>query len=529
MAEVHSITAEGPSLSGTGLFHGSPLNTSPVRRDSGSSDGSHKYSPLEPGRWIVNVHGKCPRCNHHHSAVKVKVKVARNGDASQVSNVHCENCNQKWAAFGVRNATEISLLSATTTEPDPLEREVHYRLVNIVRAATAVASLGGIPELSTHVPSRQPSIRSPVNDVLHTIPQSPNLTSPHAWTNDATSPAQPGYTNAVKHRNSVRRFMSRIKKSMNNGLHFLQRDHSNITKFANMSNKPEMSTRQFEKSPVRATPADDRSLNLDTTMDSNAYFEDGELGVDKRKLDKHSVSGTLKRDVEVDEFMESLDTTGLESMSGHERSSWMRKTYTAFKARKKSLSIQLVMSDIMSIYHDPPRSRLSSTSHRPDELRYTGPYIEGLDGIDPNNTPTWRPSITISERSSEALTALDGISVASCPQCSRRESLPREGVGLRPQRPVSMPNVHQPLEHLPHVRAQARYSYDSFRQGRSARVTSTVRGRASRHRSRTSMSHLSRSSDHERSMSQTSQSRSLFREPQRGDQSIPPPAPAPGA
>lgn len=529
MANAQNTAAQSSSPSTTELPLGSPLDTSLVRHDSTSSDGSHKYSPLKPGRWIVNVHGNCPKCRHHHSAVEVKVKVPRHGEASHVSNIHCEKCNEKWVAFGARNATEISLLSAVTIEPDPLEREVRYRLIDIVRAATAVASLGSIPELAAHDPSRRPSARSPIGDVPQVVDQSPNWTPPLAWANDAltqdleqhrpypeqTSPAPSGNTIVVKHRNSVRRLMSRIRTRMRNSMHLLHRDNSDSLRVANTSNQQEMSARQFDKSPVRDAPVAGPMLDTGTKMDPCAH------------VDKRHFFETVKRNAEVDDFIEGLDTTGLGSVSGHERSSWMRKTFTAFKARKKSSRFQLVMSEIVNVYNDPPRFYHCTAAHRLDDLQYAGTHTEGVVGIESNNARWWRRSMSISERGSEVLTAHDDITVASCPQCSRRGSLQQEGGGSRQQRRLSLPNVQRPFEHLTHLRDGARYSFDSFRQARNARASSTIRGRVSRRQSQASISHVSRSSVRKRSTSQASQSRWLFREvPRCRDQSAPPPAPA---
>lgn len=88
--------------------------------DTASTDDG--YHPLPPGTWTVPFHGNCPRCRHHHRRVEVRIAIAQ--DRSQAAHIRCERCNEKWAVFGSSNTTQISLLSASSTDPDVNDREL---------------------------------------------------------------------------------------------------------------------------------------------------------------------------------------------------------------------------------------------------------------------------------------------------------------------------------------------------------------------------------------------------------------------
>jgi hypothetical protein len=59
--------------------------------------GSDQYSPLPPGRWLMDLHGSCPKCHHQHNAVKVTIDTSHGGWST--SQVLCEGCKEIWLPF----------------------------------------------------------------------------------------------------------------------------------------------------------------------------------------------------------------------------------------------------------------------------------------------------------------------------------------------------------------------------------------------------------------------------------------------
>jgi hypothetical protein len=78
-------------------------------------------------------------------------------DACHVNYVHCERCQDRWAAIGGRNITRTSLLSTETTEPDLAARGVRYSLFEIVKLARERQALSTLPESPTAAPSHTES------------------------------------------------------------------------------------------------------------------------------------------------------------------------------------------------------------------------------------------------------------------------------------------------------------------------------------------------------------------------------------
>jgi hypothetical protein len=168
MDDQHSASADAsPSHSIHLDTTGPPIISSPVRQETSSTSSKGAYRRLPEGRWILDFHGNCPRCHHHHDSVQVKVKVSKNTD--HTSWVHCEECNAKWAAFGARNGTTISLLSTTTTTPDPVEEGVRHSLSEVVKMAMTASALGILAEQPSHASSRQSSEMEPAGRRLHTV------------------------------------------------------------------------------------------------------------------------------------------------------------------------------------------------------------------------------------------------------------------------------------------------------------------------------------------------------------------------
>lgn len=147
---------------------------SPTRRDTISTVSSDKYAPIPPGFWALTLHGNCARCNHHHRSAVVHIKIS--DEPSEVSHLMCEHCHQKWLTIGGRNSTQLSLLSARTTELDAEEVTFRRALINIVRSTTSLVSptvLASVPEASTRHPSPKGSQRSVSGRVYNNTPCAP--------------------------------------------------------------------------------------------------------------------------------------------------------------------------------------------------------------------------------------------------------------------------------------------------------------------------------------------------------------------
>lgn len=513
MTDPKPVGAETKPPSIAASDHAALLTTPPVRQDTSSSSGSGPYSPLPDGRWTVPFHGNCPRCHHHHKAVQVKVNVGP--DSSQVSYIRCEQCREKWAAFGGRSTTQISLLSDTTTEPDPLEKELRYSLMEVVRAATNVASLGGIAELPTHGISRHPSNQFGGGTRSNTAdqPQGPSTSTdleefthlrhdqqyqlPHV----STYPTIEMSVHA-KNRSRPHQLASKLKRSVSARLSESQREA--LKRLLPASRQSKMSARQLEKSPVRTPPTeapsdapDPRSHAADHVVDDLAA---------RSSVTNSALLGPSEPHAEVSAYIESLDKTGLAAMSEQERASWMREKYTAFKVRHKSNNASLGFSTIVET---SIRTELPCFSHRPSnrqsfDLMNAGTHIEGLERL-LNEVASRRSTMTISDANSEAQSTSDENTVAVQSRYSRQLQRVRRGLG--PQRPRSMPNVvprSPPISYH-----QTRNSIDMLRHS-EAGSTSSIQGQTSQASSRLSQDstlHGTVMSDH------ASVSRSSHRQP----------------
>ncbi|KAH8728160.1 hypothetical protein GQ44DRAFT_769677 [Phaeosphaeriaceae sp. PMI808] len=421
MADPTSTLDERLQSPSTGPIHSFPEIRQPVRRYTSSSNGT--YSPLPPGRWTLDIHGNCPRCHHHHNSVQVKVKVTP--DVSHVSHVHCEKCNETWAAFGGRNTTRISLLSVASTEPNPVEMEIRYRFIDVVKAAMKAASLEPLAEQSTHVSSVHLSPQSHTSGGAHASASFPRPSNPA--TNIDSVPSVEIVRSAptihsAKNRHP-RRLISKVKDKVTARFPMLHR--ANLMKIIGVSRQSTKPNRQFEKSPVHTPPAGDPhaieagqplaegtcngladheifqpsipNINANDCPPSRPFFDTDATGP--------SPSGRL---AEVATFFASLDQSALKSMNEQERVEWMRKQYTSFKARSRKLRTPRSISAVLHTSNRSNSPHLQLLSNR-DSLDVFG-ALGGQDDFDFRDGESWR-SISISDRTSEANTACDARSV----------------------------------------------------------------------------------------------------------------------
>jgi len=486
MADPQSAVPEASHPTNTGPTQD---NTAfpPFRRGTCSSESSGPYQPLPEGHWIIPFHGTCPKCSHHHSAAEVKIKVTQ--DVSQVSRVDCENCKETWAAFGGRNATMISLLSDTTTEPDPMEKEVRLHLIDVVMMAKNAASLGTLKEQPSRPSTHEQSIDNSARDVPHETLPSPEPSDP-AIVAEAETPTQldhhrnpSGATRrlatacpASTDSSTFRRHLKTLKKKLTKRVPILHM--VSLKRLVTASKQPTTSIEPIEKSSAQTPPArDERALHEDLSPAFNTHESTNRLQAAQAPLPSPHVPEPATQFVEVANFFRSLDKSGLESMSDKQRAAWMRKHYSEFKARNRRHQARLSISEVFqtSIQYEPPRLQADPLNRRSVDFYATGAHLEGLDRIRSNSPARRWGSISISDVFSEADTARDDLTVASFPRYSRQEPLQRVH-GARTQRPLSLP--HGTTRSLPHFRQRIRYSLPAFWNNRPG-STSTTRGQAS--------------------------------------------------
>ncbi|KAF2827967.1 hypothetical protein CC86DRAFT_202354 [Ophiobolus disseminans] len=449
-----------------------------TRRSTHSSDSSGPYERIPEGRWIVPFHGNCPRCHHHHNAAEMKIRVTQN--TSRVSRIDCEKCNEGWIAIGGRNATMISLASVTSTEPDSIEEGVRFSLIDVVRMATerARSPLGTLPE---QPPSRQASISSPASASSHSPHRTPvpSTVAPYTTPLSSTgfrqypepiSPLQLEHAFVGKSSSGPRRILSKLKKKITSRFTELRRD--NLKQIIGFTRRPKMSSRQFEKSPVRTPPAGDQHIN--NTVEQTP--------VPIRAID--SIASEVDRDrpsqrlAEVVAFIAGLDKTVLESKSPQEQIDWMREVYTDFKRNRTNRA----PVTIAAVVHAGVQCDLSRPfDRRSAELFGAGTHIFGLENIDsPQRT------ISISEVDSESQTAHEENTPASFLRQSRQQFLQRVRRGPGSQRPQSLPG---PPRLPPLLHPNFRNSFHALRHSRlgSTGSTSSLRGQAPPRWSQTSL------------------------------------------
>jgi hypothetical protein len=368
--------------------------SNPSGHGSTQGDGGEIYKPLPVGCWRIPFHGNCPRCHHYHKAVEIKVKVTSN--PSRVSYVHCEHCNDKWAAFGGRNSTKVSLLSTATSDPDPIEEGVRYSLIDIVNMVTERARLSGSKGSSLLTASRYPSTDAHAKNgnppfsprpiahrsTLGTEDVQPSEAAQQYQLLRSARTSSTKHDTAEKHRSSVLQSLSRMKVKVTGHFRTLHRgtepDHGRL------SPQPRMTGRQFDKSPVRA-PAVPNSFNtlaeeLPVTVPSREGPRQQETATPETS--EVSVAHPTTRLAEVVAFIRDLDKPRLESMGEEERDKWMRATYTNFKARNRRLTGPLPLSSITeSSVANEFSHPLRQFNRRSAEVRGIGAHAEGLESV----------------------------------------------------------------------------------------------------------------------------------------------------
>jgi hypothetical protein len=275
VAEEAPTTREDKSpLMGLHAGPSRPMH-SPTRRNTTSTISSDKYAPIPAGCWSFTLHGNCPRCHHHHNSTIIRCNIS--DDPIEASHILCEHCKQRWLTIGGKNITQISLLSTKTTEPDCEETDFRYTLINIVRAASAIASpiaLASVPEAV----SRQPSWGSLQRSIPHTfqgstVRSNANPTTTQETNKSSTSSIGQTNTNAftMHHQGtqhlkpgSAKTILNNLKNKLRSAFPVLKKAH--LRNFLRSSGRSKTTTKAEGKRPIMPSPEKE-----DTTTERNIH------------------------------------------------------------------------------------------------------------------------------------------------------------------------------------------------------------------------------------------------------------------
>jgi hypothetical protein len=459
--------------------HSSSFGSTLSRRDTASSSGSGPYEPVPTGRWLLDFHGSCPRCHHQHNAVQIKINVSK--DASKVSRIRCEECKEDWVAFGGRNTTRISLLSTTTIKPDPVEKEVRQTLINMVKAATAIASpfLAGIPETTSSDAPGHPTVQrssdtriQPLSPLANTARVSFQVPIRHKQPDRPVSSTKPAPDDS--NDDSLQRSASALKRKVTAGI-------SSFFRRASLEQKRGMS----QSSPATKKIARDRPGEVISPEEIPATAEPAPVLL--TSMEGHTSQGILleqvdatsnvpSRRVEANDFIAGLGSDPVSAMNEAERIGWARKKLTEFKAGRNIVAPLAPPSMVDSstqvfINELPPVSYLRPWQRRSLEFLGLGSHLGYFDRFRASDLSLRTRPVSIAERTSEAATFVnDGSTTVAA---SVRNSWPRflqsDLGGSGSPRPLSVQQLRQP-------RADARNSLDSTATAAALRSSSNTRG-----------------------------------------------------
>ena len=494
-----------------------------IRRDTASSAGSEKYLPMPPGNWLLDLHGNCPRCHHHHAAVKIKISVTY--DSTKFSRVQCENCKENWLAFAGNNSTQISLLSTATINPDPVEKEVRLTLINMVKSATTITAIASptlarIPETSPADTSGESSTPRPASNVFQPVARAPG--TPGRVSFNIPAPSTQGETQSPLSTPPVSRPMFNehdTHRSRHPLFNLKQRVKTRFHRFQQLSLREIFGIAKGSKifaKRTRKVPVE-RPVTANLTASNETSPEpiiQGEPHTDELLESNYNGSDVPDSSVRSDEaarFIDGLKNDPLEEMDKKERAAWMREKITEFKEQraKSTLSASSTTADIGT----------QVSQHIPDffGLGSHFTYSERFSVSDPSLRT--RP-ISISERTSEAPTVVDDSAVASNPRLPRLFSQDPHRSGS--PRPPSLHSIPRSWRQVRQYRDQTRTSLDSTGTGGAVRSASITRDRAAHRRSRGSIGRASTLGLNEMSLSQTSFHEPMDEEESANDQPSPP-------
>jgi hypothetical protein len=438
----------------------------PIRRGTASTVGSEGDvpPPVPPGIYTLPISGNCPKCHHHHKAATIKVPSSA-GTGRATGHVYCDNCEAKWLTFGGRSST-ISLISTNTIEPDVVQQDFQYALLDMVRSVTSIASpaaLASVPEVSSGVPSREPSTRSQNVAIVHSRSQASHtpvqLPLFQNGSHTSSAPVTNPELNAAPHAEAVvtaastqqtRGVLRRLKAGLKSRLIVLKKFHprqlDQVKKRIRMSEIDRESPAMVQVDPPYEAPIASQDIQLQLVIDDpqddialpNAAASATVSTPSDRPLlpasdGEREILKAMTREQRVARFQglfsdETKDR--LRGMSKEDRIAWIRARITEFKRgnriqqqRRHTLPStnhsHTDGDDLVNEAFPPPQPSPQSPPQRP-EHRYSAdlPYMGG-------HLDAWRPgelfyeshpfSIGSSTRLSEAATAVtsDRVTVTS--------------------------------------------------------------------------------------------------------------------
>ncbi|KAL5117941.1 hypothetical protein ACEQ8H_004086 [Pleosporales sp. CAS-2024a] len=357
------------------------------------------------------------------------------------------------------NSTQMSLLSTNTTEPDLVAQEVRYKLIDIVNLAIAKAAVGTLSKSTGSPRSSRQSGEASANANLgsstsstHSLRQEspPEIEQDGAPGSTMSASVEP--TLKFNRRRQMKYFLSEMKRRWKARM---SKFHDGYTTNISDSHRQEkMSARQFEKSPS----TDAARTSVDPVADRLLVEPPSRLVYGSR-LTPTDGTGTTRptKLAEVATFIASLDSTVLDAMNDEERKSWMRKSYTEYKAHNRRSKSQLALSPIVenSVVSELP----AQFNRGSEDVRYAGGLFSGIEDI------SYRHS-TSSETSFDALSFFDD-SIVSNPAATAHGSTPQSHLyrlrrGINTQRPQSMPNSTSIPRYL-HQRGRGSFDSRSYR------------------------------------------------------------------
>ncbi|KAF2194633.1 hypothetical protein K469DRAFT_686635 [Zopfia rhizophila CBS 207.26] len=411
----------------------SPIS-SMLRRDTASTNNS--------GSYYFPIHGKCPRCQHHHTAATIRILK----DLTRVSHVPCERCGEKWLAFGGGSSTRLSLLSTQTTEPDPVEKSVRTELVEMVRSLGPPEALTPVPESpASRAPSREPAFR-PTNeridqegnrpstanakpgssdqaDIPQTAADSKDATPPSAAPDPSTQGAVP-----KTHVKQFRALIAYLKRNLGKRFPGMKRIH--FARPIRSRRKQKGSSKSQEKRPVTQPPDSNENLNAErhthplSPRDAPSLTQTG-----PSEENNEATRQTGQTDTPIPNNVSSDEKEMLRNMSHEQRAAWLRGRFSDLKCRcrqdcycrlSQRPTSSMAPANASSTRHNPSPDSLQPTfqdiarRRHSDELVGLGSHFEGIT-IHPQ-----RPLSISNSTWSQASTAVgqDSISVTSAPRLS---------------------------------------------------------------------------------------------------------------
>lgn len=322
-----------------------------LRGDSSSTYSSVSHQPLPPGHWVLDVHGNCSKCHHHHGSARVHFNVPTNDNAT-ITHVRCQRCNEKWLAFGCRNQTQLSLLSINSITPDSVAVSVQHSLAEMVRLATAIAapshsmvrvtesppslsstrqqSFPAAPLFPTHVGDAS---RSRPMDAIYSNGSADSTTVQPRTPTQFSTPLSVQPSSSQRYGIRTNRRISNLRENL--GLRFPALHRANLSRRLSIMRQPRMSVIHAKHRPVIMNLPDDSTATASLVLEAatQADHSETELAQEHPEQPSDSLSRRSTSSDTAVRFLAALanETTDLGALSQKEKAAWVREKYTEFK------------------------------------------------------------------------------------------------------------------------------------------------------------------------------------------------------